>query len=184
MVAFEAPKPLKLIDLGDDDTLGYVWAGLESDIRWTEAQLARLQGENPPTTNPEAIVVVSQQLAELRQEMEIVQLTTGYNTSYTTQLELLLQYGDAITGQGLHQFCLRLCYALDGAQPFQMYGAHVGHDADLWACYIAQEGDLAQRIHAHLEHCSLVFRLKGNQGEGETYLIVVVAGALQSRARL
>ncbi|MGB2810228.1 MAG: hypothetical protein WBC17_00550 [Mycobacterium sp.] len=97
VVAFEAPKPLKLIDLGDDDTLGYVWAGLESDIRWTEAQLARLQGENPPTTNPEAIVVVSQQLAELRQEMEIVQLTTGYNTSYTTQLELLLQYGDAIT---------------------------------------------------------------------------------------
>ncbi|MDA0251550.1 MAG: hypothetical protein O3A42_11490, partial [Actinobacteria bacterium] len=97
VVAFEAPKPLKLIDLGDDDTLGYVWAGLESDIRWTEAQLARLQGEDPPTTNPEAIVVVSQQLAELRQDMAIVQLTTGYNASYATQLELLLEYGDAIT---------------------------------------------------------------------------------------
>jgi hypothetical protein len=97
VVAFEAPKPLKLIDLGDDDTLGYVWAGLESDIRWTEAQLARLQGEDPPTTNPEAIVVVTQQLAELRQDMAIVQLTTGYNASYATQLELLLQYGDAIT---------------------------------------------------------------------------------------
>ena len=39
VVAFEAPKPLKLIDLGDDDTLGYVRAGLESDIRWTEGQI-------------------------------------------------------------------------------------------------------------------------------------------------
>ena len=97
VVAFDAPKPLKLIDLGDDDTLGYVWAGLESDIRWTEAQLARLQGEDPPTTNPEAIVVVSQQLDELRQDMAIVQLTTGFNASYATQLELLRQYGDAIT---------------------------------------------------------------------------------------
>jgi len=97
VVAFEAPKPLKLIDLGDDDTLGYVWAGLESDIRWTEVQLARLRGDDPPTTNPEATAVMVQQLAELLQDMAIVQLTTGYNASYAMQLELLLRYGDAIT---------------------------------------------------------------------------------------
>ena len=97
VVAFETPKPLKLIDLGDDDTLGYVWASLQSDVRWTRAQLAGLQGDDPPTTNPQAIRVVSRQLAELRRDMAIVQLTTGYNASYRTQLELLRKYGDAIT---------------------------------------------------------------------------------------
>jgi len=97
VVAFETPKRLKLIDLGDDDTLAYVWASLESDVRWTRTQLARLRGDDPPTTNPQAIRVVSRQLADLRQDMAIVQLTTGYNASYSTQLELLRQYGDAIT---------------------------------------------------------------------------------------
>lgn len=97
VVEFATPKTLQLIDLGDNDTLGYVWASLESDITWNKSQLAALQGDNPPTTNPEATVVVSQKLAELYQDVEIVQLTTGYRASYETQLYLLLKYGDAIT---------------------------------------------------------------------------------------
>ena len=97
VVQFATPKTLQLIDLGDNDTLGYVWASLESDITWNKSQLAALQGDNPPTTNPEATVVVSQKLAELYQDVEIVQLTTGYRASYETQLYLLLKYGDAIT---------------------------------------------------------------------------------------
>lgn len=97
VVEFAAPKDLRLIDLGDDDTLGYVWASLESDAAWTESQLARLQGADPPTTNPQAVEIVTQKLAELRRDMEIVQLTTGFNASYATQLDLLLKYGDAIT---------------------------------------------------------------------------------------
>lgn len=97
VVQFATPKALQLIDLGDNDTLGYVWASIESDITWSKSQLAALQGDNPPTTNPEATVVVSQKLAELYQEEEIVQLTTGYHASYATQLYLLVKYGDAIT---------------------------------------------------------------------------------------
>jgi autotransporter-associated beta strand protein len=97
VVEFAAPKDLRLIDLGDDDTLGYVWASLESDAAWTESQLARLLGADPPTTNPQAVEIVTQKLAELRRDMEIVQLTTGFNASYATQLDLLLKYGDAIT---------------------------------------------------------------------------------------
>ena len=97
VVEFAAPKALRLIDLGDDDTLGYVWASLESDVAWTESQLASLQGADPPTTNPQAVEIVTQKLAELRRDMEIVQLTTGFNASYATQLDLLLTYGDAIT---------------------------------------------------------------------------------------
>ncbi len=97
VVEFAAPKALRLIDLGDDDTLGYVWASLESDVRWTESQLASLQAADPPTTNPEAVALVATKLAELRRDMEIVQLTTGYNASYAVQLDLLRKYGDAIT---------------------------------------------------------------------------------------
>jgi hypothetical protein len=97
VVEFAAPKGLRLIDLGDNDTLGYVWASLESDVAWTESQLAILEGADPPTTNPEAVAIVRQKLVELRRDMEIVQLTTGYNASYATQLDLLQTYGDAIT---------------------------------------------------------------------------------------
>lgn len=97
VVQFATPKALQLVDLGDDDTLGYVWASLESDISSRKSQLAALQGDNPPTTNPEAIVVVSQKLAELYHDEEIVQLTTGYHATYATQLDLLVKYGDAIT---------------------------------------------------------------------------------------
>lgn len=97
VVQFATPKTVQLIDLGDEDTLGYIWASLESDISFRNSQLAALQGDNPPTTNPEAIVVVSQKLAELYHDEEIVQLTTGYHATYATQLDLLRKYGDAIT---------------------------------------------------------------------------------------
>jgi hypothetical protein len=97
VVEFKTSKALRLIDLAEEDTLGYVWASLQSDLGWMESQLLLLRGDAPPTANPKAIAILKSSLDELRQDLEIVQLTTGYNATYAEQLDLLRKYGDAVT---------------------------------------------------------------------------------------
>ena len=92
---FEAvvTKPLALVDLGSADTVGFLWAKLESDQAKEKQQLDSL----PATTNPRVVSYLKEQIEGVRRDVDILELTTGYHATYATQLDLLSFYGSAIT---------------------------------------------------------------------------------------
>ncbi len=78
--------------------------------------------------------------------------------------------------QRLGQFRLGLLNALDGAQPAQVAGTHVGDDAHVRAAKFTQARDFAGVVHAHLQDGPLVLVIQAEQGQGQALFIVQVAG--------
>ena len=70
------------------------------------------------------------------------------------------------TGQGLDQFGLGLGNPFHCAQTLQMARANIGDNANLGPGQGAEGADLAEIIHAHLEHSPFMLPIEAQQGEG------------------
>ena len=97
VVTFETTRPLVLMDLASMRNMTFLWASVGSEYRRAEALLAQLLGPNPPNRNPEAVRVARDRVANLRRDLNLIRLTTGYDATWADQLRLLRRYGDAIT---------------------------------------------------------------------------------------
>ena len=92
--------------------------------------------------------------------------------------------GPAVGRQRLDQLTLAGLDGLDGAGPGEVHAAHGGDDADGGAGQARQQGDLAGRVEAHLEHRGLVLGPQAQQRHGQADLVVPVGRVAQDREAL
>ena len=78
-------------------------------------------------------------------------------------------------GQRLHQLGFGLRDPLDGTQALQVRRADIGDDADARLGQTAQARDLAEIVHAHLEHDALDLRRQLQQRQRQADLVVQIA---------
>lgn len=97
VVPFATIRPITLVNLASPGNLAFLWASVAEEYRLAQATVARLTGPNPPTKNPEALLVARQHVKDLRRDLQVIRLTTGYDATWADQLRLLTRFGDAIT---------------------------------------------------------------------------------------
>lgn len=97
VVTFETTRPLVLMDLASMRNMSFVWASVGGEYRRAKEVVARLEGSDPPSRNPEALRVARDRVVSLRRDLNVIRLTTGFDATWVDQLRLLRRYGDAIT---------------------------------------------------------------------------------------
>jgi len=75
----------------------FVWASVGREYRRAKEVVARLEGSDTPSRNPEALRVARDRVVSLRRDLNVIRLTTGFDATWADQLRLLRRYGDAIT---------------------------------------------------------------------------------------
>ena len=87
--------------------------------------------------------------------------------------------GQVVAGHGLEDLALGLQDPLPAAQVLDVGVADVGDDRHVGGDDTGQVVDLAEVVHAHLQHAQLMLGVQAEEGQGQADLVVVVALGLQ-----
>ena len=87
-------------------------------------------------------------------------------------------------GKSLYQLSFGLRDPVYRSQPLQMGGADIGHDADLGPRQVAQQANLPEIVHPHLQHGPLVARVQPEESQRQPLFAVEVAGVVMGAVTL